>query len=768
MNHKYLRYIFVFITFLFLPCSLSLTVSAGSKRTKAINVVYDDSGSMAVNGGDSWSQAKYALEVFTAMMGYNDILTIYPMSSFSYVKNTDEKSSTWGQKIIVKGSDDASLRINQVSMMNGADGLYLNTPIDSVKVAGNDLLMSSADDKWLVILTDGIFDYGKDTPHVPVEEADRTILSYAGQGGISCAYISIGNSAHPMTAYSDVNGFFPYQAREGKILTTVTKVARNVYNLQNIPSYKDTRITFTPDIPMSKIIMFSQGDNIKSGDLSLNGEVFSTDPETVHVGISKDASLMPENPGYNSTVADGLNGIVQTYMADSESPFPPGEYSFETQALTTEIYFEPGVDILTYITDAATPEKVFIDGEHKITSGKKKIHVQIINPLTNELIDTESSSMLEGVNLSTLVTDPSGTVNEYSDGDEIVFEAGTYDIYSKASFRGDVEKTSTEVALDVKPKELSLQSLNHSVSVFGINSLKSTDGIRFSVKDPSGDYLNDAEYKSISFPDVSGPGGVDWSEIIPEQERGVYTIHPKYFEDTIGKKPHSAEIGKSGDISIRVEVSEGGIIRSGTIKIPVSFAVDVDAVAELVNQKGESVSLDSEWNEAVSGEYTVRVYFAQGNGVLPDDQVTVPWAFQKNLVIKDSNNVSLTYTDGDVIKLSEGKYSTKTVVSCIGTEDRLGMVKGLNVVKDSIKIIFDQEDSYVYSMTDLSSKKGIAFKVVNSDESDIPLEGLKSVVFTEVTGPEGVNWNNIKMDQAGIFYRHCVCEMGSRRGTNRT
>lgn len=35
-----------------------------SKDTTQINVVYDDSGSMSNSRMDSWSQAKYAMEVF--------------------------------------------------------------------------------------------------------------------------------------------------------------------------------------------------------------------------------------------------------------------------------------------------------------------------------------------------------------------------------------------------------------------------------------------------------------------------------------------------------------------------------------------------------------------------------------------------------------------------------------------------------------------------------------------------------------------------------
>ena len=62
--------------------AVDVSAEAKTKKTRVIHVVYDDSGSM-VDSNASWSQAKYALEVFTAMMNENDRLVIYPMSAYS-------------------------------------------------------------------------------------------------------------------------------------------------------------------------------------------------------------------------------------------------------------------------------------------------------------------------------------------------------------------------------------------------------------------------------------------------------------------------------------------------------------------------------------------------------------------------------------------------------------------------------------------------------------------------------------------------------------
>ena len=57
-------------------------VKAGT--TRAIYVVFDNSGSMYGPGNKAWSQAIYAMEVFAAMMNFDsgDQMKIFPMSGF--------------------------------------------------------------------------------------------------------------------------------------------------------------------------------------------------------------------------------------------------------------------------------------------------------------------------------------------------------------------------------------------------------------------------------------------------------------------------------------------------------------------------------------------------------------------------------------------------------------------------------------------------------------------------------------------------------------
>ena len=137
----------------FIMLTQIITVSAtgsGGEPKSVINLVYDDSGSMIYSDGskvDRWCQAKYAMEVFAAMLGTNDTMNIYYMSDF-------ESGGKWAPSISLKGADGAKTNVSKLHDTVTAAG---NTPFASVTSAYNDLKNIQADEKWLVVLTDGQF-----------------------------------------------------------------------------------------------------------------------------------------------------------------------------------------------------------------------------------------------------------------------------------------------------------------------------------------------------------------------------------------------------------------------------------------------------------------------------------------------------------------------------------------------------------------------------------------------------------------------------------
>ena len=74
------------------------------EKSYEIAVVFDNSGSMYDN--ESWSRAKYAMEVFAAMLNEGDVLKIFPMHPVT----TDGKTKSGGSTspIVVKSKSDIS------------------------------------------------------------------------------------------------------------------------------------------------------------------------------------------------------------------------------------------------------------------------------------------------------------------------------------------------------------------------------------------------------------------------------------------------------------------------------------------------------------------------------------------------------------------------------------------------------------------------------------------------------------------------------------
>ena len=132
-------------------CTIPLTASAAtvtkSEKNYDIAVVFDNSGSMYKNQG--WCRAKYAMEIFASMLNYDkDKLHIFPM--WEVMIDGSQPSS---------GGSYAAFDVKSKKDIDNISNLYTvrpsNTPFAPITEAYNYLKTSTADEKWLVILTDG-------------------------------------------------------------------------------------------------------------------------------------------------------------------------------------------------------------------------------------------------------------------------------------------------------------------------------------------------------------------------------------------------------------------------------------------------------------------------------------------------------------------------------------------------------------------------------------------------------------------------------------
>lgn len=361
---------------------------------KLIHVVYDDSGSMVTDGDEyilRWSQAKYAMEVFCAMMGQNDVMNIYPMSQAG------------GVGLTVYGSD--SYRVSAVHDMSA---VYYDTPFSTVTAAANNLRGAVASlEKWLVIITDGAFDDGA----VTRSEVQDALDGYNAEG-IRTVYLAIGDDAVRLDNNPGQGGYSELAADGSQVLFKVTSIANQIFAHQALSgryiSQSGGVTTLDIDIPTDQIVVFAQGDNVAVGDLMLDGQTIRPD-SVQHVKYS---DVLPEN--YPEAIADtSLKGVVATFEAGDE-PFHSGQFSIPVSgADTIEYYYRPGVTVNCELLYNGQP----VQADDTLYAGAYQVELSFVNPLTgqtvsSDLLDAAAFTLtVENNGQTQVLTDASGTVS---------------------------------------------------------------------------------------------------------------------------------------------------------------------------------------------------------------------------------------------------------------------------------------------------------------------------------------------------------------------
>ena len=442
ISRRSIRGIWIALVFLFVPLFSwvvpDATVdryveAAGKYKGRIINVVYDDSGSM-VRDDDGvmiprWSQAKYALEVFAAMLGENDVMNIYPMSKEG------------GLGYTLRGTDK-----NRVSTVHDMNGDYRNTPFTTVTSAGKALLAESSDyERWLVIITDGAFDDGK----TPVSDVQAAVESYISSG-IKVAYLAIGENASTLTA-DPSRGFYTEKAADGiDVLKKVTSIANQIFSHLILPdeciSTSGSKIKLSIDIPTDEIIVFAQGEDVKIGDLSTSGKTIKP-TEQMNVKYS---DLFPTNSYYQGAIADTtLKGVVAKFNAGKE-PFADGDFEISVSgAKTIEFYYKPGVVVNANLIYEGSP----VMQDQDLFEGSYDVEMNFINPLTNMPVQ---SKLLAGAVFSLTIDNNGEEFFLDSDkGKDIHLKEGGVELTATAELPGQVVLTDIKNYI-VRPQPIAL------------------------------------------------------------------------------------------------------------------------------------------------------------------------------------------------------------------------------------------------------------------------------------------------------------------------
>jgi hypothetical protein len=528
---------------------LAYGVDAAEEPSRVIHVVYDDSGSMTwktgtqqVGENDSWCQAKYAMEVFAAMLKANDNMKVYVMSDFS-----NGKAGSW--KLDLHGADGAGANVASVHNMLTAPG---NTPFNTVRRAMSDLEKAAGDEKWLVVLTDGAFDKPDTAEIVDAAFAKKS-------DAIKVIFLSMGAAGATVTANESNGIYFEKAGGSGEILSKVTDISSRIFQ-QNKLALTGTSFSF--DVPMSELVVFAQGENVNIGNITnAAGKAFPP-ASTVEVKYSEKAS---SGNGFSGAEVDtNLHGRVATFRGD----FDVGNYAAAiTGADSIEVYYKPNVSIAAHLYDADTNKEVTDLG--KLNAGEYKVDFGFLNPLTNTALP---QSKLLGDVQYTATVENGGEITQVKQGDTVSLKEGTLKVDANALFlKYNTVSTGLEFTV-FENREVTFVTLSEPAYEVAKDGIVNADEPIKVKMQADGRDLTEEEWKAAELPDLTyktEAQGFAPLKVAKTADLGVYHIYP-VLADMEDEKPAGGVYTSQGyDLNYAGKYNDGVWTgeAEGTVKI---------------------------------------------------------------------------------------------------------------------------------------------------------------------------------------------------------
>lgn len=579
-----------FAVFMLMFCSFFgsaeglIRVNAEEKQyDKVINVLYDDSGSMYWDGRNRWCVAKYALEVFGAMLGENDQMNIYMLNG------TDI--------ITVDGKD--SKRVDTIHHMNS---VYNNTLVGNLKKAGNALKkVSNAEEKWLVMLTDGDFE------DASVSEV-QSFVDGCNAEGIKTVFLGIGGATVLNNDPSKYAFASKVEDTTNDILAKVTSAANQIFEHQILPperiSGSGPNFTLDIDIPVEQIIVFAQGEGAKVGSIEYNGSAIK--PSEMFT-VRHSGDVLPiafdERNQYMVKADESLHGVVAEFNA-AEGFFEKGMFTVDVRNTTlVEYYYKPAVNVNCelYLNNQLIPPN-----STGLESGSYKVKMNFSHPKTGEII---SSPLLDAAEFSLNARNNDDVYVIDGTSGDVTLKKGSVVIHATAKFPDNVElhsekrynvQQSLKVSLIGDPPEYSQEDLLRS----------DAQGIRIKITDAddggsiTSDVLDKMQFSV--YDGTSDNSGITWSW--KKNDDGTWTGVPKSTDGSMS----SLKTGKR-DLTVTAQYEDGENSGTGMVTVPVDVReyqgsplyihIDPNAEYDLNNYlKGEYMTVEVTYPDPLTGE----------------------------------------------------------------------------------------------------------------------------------------------------------------------
>lgn len=368
------RYLSVFLAIVLLfatAVSGNASVQAAKKteQSRAIAIVFDNSGSMYIDGEKAWCRATYAMEVFASMLNKGDTLQIYPMHPIT----VDKKEYSMKKPFVVDDASQAST-IRKIYTKEA-----LGTPIESIDAAVKGVKKITADKKYVIVLTDGDSFYQNNVEmneSATKNQLDSRFKKHAGKN-MTLMYLGIGKNV-VMPDTSESKYFVKKQAKNSKdTLSALTEMCNQIFGRDTLPKSHLSKNKIKLDISISKLIVFVQGENVS--DLKVTG----SNGEVGKLESTASTKYGTEGCGNYKAVPDkSLQGMMVTYTNCSAGNYT---INYKGNANNIEVYYEPNADLDFIFTDSegnlVDPNSLY-EGEYKVSFGMK-------DGKTGQLIDSE-------------------------------------------------------------------------------------------------------------------------------------------------------------------------------------------------------------------------------------------------------------------------------------------------------------------------------------------------------------------------------------------
>lgn len=522
------------------------------EKSYEIAVVFDNSGSMFMNGNKAWSQAKYAMEIFASMLDYEngDKLSIFTMwavitedkdivkgeywDNFDYNKNISADNF----RVDIRNNDDIEKISNMYTVYDPVSKAS-NTPFAPIQEAYDYLQKSTATDKWLVILSDGEFNAvnrGESTDAATFGLQNR--LDPMIGNGIGIQYLGFGEAAELKSKES--KDYYTKKSSAKELKDDLVDICNRIFQRSEIPKkyIKGERLEL--DISMKNLIVFVQGENAKIKSLK------NKDGDKVKITLDsgqRKFSTVDANGYHGSTPDTTLYGQVVTFGACEA-----GKYTLDISEVdkdNIQIFYEPDVDIKLTVTDEKGKEiDLNTDEIQEIEAGEYKVEYTIVDSVTGKDV-IDSDLMGDDVELGAEVVNSEGKSTAVKNGERIELKAdqetkilvsGTYlkeytinNEDSSAGFGFKVVPELPDFEVDVKVQQ--------SGSWYKISDHENWEPIRVGLSF-DGKPLTDEQLKAVDFD--FGLEGISYRyEIVPgESACDVYIAQDesgKYVKPDTGK-----------------------------------------------------------------------------------------------------------------------------------------------------------------------------------------------------------------------------------------